>query len=170
MTFSWNTVVSRRFAGHAGSLWFSGRIVLPMLEVCDGSSSWGRDWSFLVLQISPESSFRSIWSHVKSTLVFSPTSHATYKLDDKKHLCLGFKLMVLRGPVEPYLLPAGRVAEVALAEDDPVEGGGELQVDRHPALLAGDVQPGDLGKVYVGNIARFEESHFCQVRTSQIIN
>ena len=78
--------------------------------------------------------------------------------------------MVLRGPVEPYLLPAGRVAEVALAEDDPVEGGGELRVDRHPALLAGDVQPGDLGKVYVGNIARFEESHFCQVRTSQIIN
>ena len=75
--------------------------------------------------------------------------------------------MVLRGPVEPYLLPAGRVAEVALAEDDPVEGGGELQVDRHPALLAGDIQPGDLEQVY---IARFEESHFCHGRTCQIIN
>ena len=55
--------------------------------------------------------------------------------------------MVLRGPVEPYLLPAGRVAEVALAEDDPVEGGGELQVDRHPALLAGDVQPSNMPMV-----------------------
>ena len=44
----------------------------------------------------------------------------------------------------PYLLPAGRVAEVALAEDDPVERSRELQVHRHPALLAGDVQTGDL--------------------------
>ena len=46
--------------------------------------------------------------------------------------------------MEPYLLPAGRVAEVALAEDDPVEGGRELQVHRHPALLARDVQASDL--------------------------
>ena len=46
--------------------------------------------------------------------------------------------------VVPYLLPAGRVAEVALAEDDPVERGRELQVHRHTALLAGDVQTGDL--------------------------
>ena len=46
--------------------------------------------------------------------------------------------------MEPYLLPAGGVAEVALAEDDPVEGGRELQVHRHPALLAGDVEAGDL--------------------------
>ena len=46
--------------------------------------------------------------------------------------------------VEPYLLPAGGVAEVALAEDDPVEGSGELEVHRHPALLAGDVEAGDL--------------------------
>ena len=52
--------------------------------------------------------------------------------------------MVLRGPSEPYLLPAGRVAEVPLAEDDPVERGGELQVHSHPALLACDVQPSDL--------------------------
>ena len=44
----------------------------------------------------------------------------------------------------PYLLPAGWVAEVPLAEDDPVERSRELQVHRHPALLARDVQPGDL--------------------------
>ena len=44
----------------------------------------------------------------------------------------------------PYLLPAGWVAEVALAEDDPVERSRELQVHRHPALLAGDVQTRDL--------------------------
>ena len=84
---------------------------------------------------------------------FGPTSKVLWSsvpqvmphiLDDKKHLCLGFKLMVLRGPVEPYLLPAGRVAEVALAEDDPVERSRELEVHRHPALLAGDVEAGDL--------------------------
>ena len=46
--------------------------------------------------------------------------------------------------VEPYLLPVGGVAEVALAEDDPVERSGELEVHRHPALLAGDVEAGDL--------------------------
>ena len=68
----------RRFAGHVGSLWFYGRIVLPMFEVCDGSSGWSRDWSFLVLQISPQSSFHSIGSPVKSPLVSSPTSHATH--------------------------------------------------------------------------------------------
>ena len=45
----------------------------------------------------------------------------------------------------PYLLPAGWVAEVPLAEDDPVERSRELQVHRHPALLAGDVQTSDLG-------------------------
>ena len=44
----------------------------------------------------------------------------------------------------PYLLPAGWVAEVPLAEDDPVERSRELQVHRHPALLAGHVQTGDL--------------------------
>ena len=44
----------------------------------------------------------------------------------------------------PYLLPAGWVAEVPLAEDDPVERSRELQVHRHPALLARDVQTGDL--------------------------
>ena len=36
---------------------------------------------------------------------------------------------------------------MALAEDDPVEGGGELEVDDHPGLLAGHVQPRDLGHV-----------------------
>ena len=46
--------------------------------------------------------------------------------------------------MEPYLLPAGGGAEVALAEDDPVERSGELEVHRHPALLAGDVEAGDL--------------------------
>ena len=57
--------------------------------------------------------------------------------------------------VVPYLLPAGRVAEVALAEDDPVEGSRELQVHRHPALLAGDVQTGDLEFcLLVRNIAK----------------
>ena len=44
----------------------------------------------------------------------------------------------------PYLLPAGWVAEVPLAEDDPVERSRELQVHRHPALLARDVQTSDL--------------------------
>ena len=33
---------------------------------------------------------------------------------------------------------------MALAEDDPVEGGRELKVHRHPALLARDVQASDL--------------------------
>ena len=47
----------------------------------------------------------------------------------------------------PYLLPAGWVAEVPLAEDDPVERSRELQVHRHPALLAGDVQARDLRHV-----------------------
>ena len=46
--------------------------------------------------------------------------------------------------MEPYLLPAGGVAEMALAEDDPVERSRELKVHRHPALLAGDVEAGDL--------------------------
>ena len=44
-------------------------------------------------------------------------------------------------------LPAGGIAEVPLAEDDPVEGGRELEVDDHPRLLAGHVQPRDLGHV-----------------------
>ena len=48
----------------------------------------------------------------------------------------------------PYLLPAGWVAEVPLAEDDPVERSRELQVHRHPALLARDVQTGDLNFFY----------------------
>ena len=52
----------------------------------------------------------------------------------------------------PYLLPAGWVAEVALAEDDPVERSRELQVHRHPALLAGDVQTGDLEFFYLWEI------------------
>ena len=43
---------------------------------------------------------------------------------------------------------------MALAEDDPVEGGGELKVHRHPRLLAGDVQPRDLVKVCIVNIAQ----------------
>ena len=36
---------------------------------------------------------------------------------------------------------------MALAEDDPVEGGGELEVDDHPSLLAGHVKPRDLRHV-----------------------
>ena len=52
--------------------------------------------------------------------------------------------MIYGARMVPYLLPAGWVAEVPLAEDDPVERSRELQVHRHPALLAGDVQTSDL--------------------------
>ena len=45
---------------------------------------------------------------------------------------------------------------MALAEDDPVEGGGELQVHRHPALLAGDVQARDLEKFILKALQDFQ--------------
>ena len=48
--------------------------------------------------------------------------------------------------MEPYLLPAGRVAEVPLGEDDAVEGSRELKVHCHSALLTRDVQASDLEK------------------------
>ena len=44
-------------------------------------------------------------------------------------------------------LPAGRVAEVSLAEDNPIKWSGELERDDHPRLLTGHVQPSDLGHV-----------------------
>ena len=53
--------------------------------------------------------------------------------------------MVLLGRLS--VLPARGVAEVALAEHDAVEGRGEGEVHDHPRLLAGHVQPRDLGHV-----------------------
>ena len=50
--------------------------------------------------------------------------------------------MVLHGRLS--VLPAGGVAEVALAEHDAVEGRGEGEVHDHPRLLARHVQPRDL--------------------------
>ena len=46
--------------------------------------------------------------------------------------------------MEPYLLPAGRVAEVPFGEDNAVEGSRELKVHCHSALLACHVQASDL--------------------------
>lgn len=45
------------------------------------------------------------------------------------------------------VLPARWVAEVALAEHHPVEGGGELEADHHAGLLARHVKAGDGGHV-----------------------
>ena len=48
---------------------------------------------------------------------------------------------------ESFVLPAGWIAEMSLAEDDPVEGGGELEVDGHARLLTGHIQTRDLRHV-----------------------
>ena len=44
-------------------------------------------------------------------------------------------------------LPAGWIAEVSLAEDNPIKWSRELERADHPRLLTGHVQPGDLGHV-----------------------
>ena len=47
-------------------------------------------------------------------------------------------------PTVAPLLPAPRVAEVALAEHHAVKGGGELEVHSHPCLFTRDIQTRDL--------------------------
>ena len=71
-------------------------------------------------------------------------------------------------------LPAGRVAEVSLAEDNSIKWSRELERDDHPCLLAGHVQPRDLRHVAgllpllskglnlaMGNLGRVEGVIWC---------